>query len=49
MCNIDAIFGNSDIFLDNISDSFETNGCIFLQTLTLCVKSYLEVMYRRKK
>ena len=44
MFRTNGIVERSDISLDNIGHSFETSGWnFFLQTLILCVKSYLEV------
>ena len=45
MLKMDGISGKIHIFLDNIGHSFETSGRLLLRNLTLCAKSYLEVMY----
>ena len=50
MFKINGIFGKSYIFLDNNWHSFKTSGWIIsLYKPTLCAKSYIEVMYQRKK
>jgi len=44
MFKTNGIFGKTDIFLDNIGNSFETSGwVIFYKKLTICVKFYLEI------
>ena len=47
MFKTDGIFGGSDICLDHIGPVIASKlvGGYFLQELTLCAKSYLEVMY----
>ena len=48
MYKIYGVFGKSVIFVD-IGHSFDARVWIcFLQQRTLCAKSYIEVMYRRK-
>ena len=50
MFQIYGIFGKSDMFLDNIGHSLENSNQVdFVQKLKLCAKSYIEVMYWRKK